>query len=411
MMVFEWGRVSMSPRPLLKRVVIQNYKSIAFCDVPLGPLNFLVGLNGSGKSNFVDALRFCRDALRKSFDQAFMDRQSSIQLLSHIPLQAEPGFGMGVELVLADGRSARYSFSLCKQKSRGFAVRREECVVSSSDGGDPVTFSVDSGQVQTSFGGPPALSDGQLYLVHAAGAPEVRPVYDALANMEFYDPDPRKMKVSFLDSSGRPGVLDANGGNAPSVFSRIDDEDHDVGVRIQEYMGRILPGLESIEAEKLDSTYNLLRFHERAQNIVGLTANSMSDGTLRALAILIALFQRGQGSATPSLVAIEEPETGIHPAAAGVLLDGLIERSNFVQVLVTSHSADLLDNKDLPSDAILSVEMSAGGTRIGRLDAASRSILKKRLFTAGELLRMDDLHPEPADVKQQDDLSLVFDKA
>jgi predicted ATPase len=120
----------------------------------------------------------------------------------------------------------------------------------------------------------------------------------------------------------------------------------------------------------------------------------MSDGTLRALAILIALFQRGPNSARPSLVAIEEPETGIHPAAAGILLDSLIERSNFVQILVTSHSTDLLDSKDLPSDAILSVEMSAGGTRIGKLDAASRAALKKRLFTAGELLRMDDLHPE-----------------
>jgi hypothetical protein len=82
-----------------------------------------------------------------------------------------------------------------------------------------------------------------------------------------------------------------------------------------------------------------------------------------------------------------------------------------VQVLVTSHSADLLDSKDLPLDAILSVEMSSGGTRIGKLDATSRVTLKKRLFTAGELLRMDNLHPEPVNAGHVNDPSLVFDKA
>jgi predicted ATPase len=402
----------MSPKPLLQRVVIQNYKSIAFCDVPLGPLNFLVGLNGSGKSNFVDALRFCRDALRKGFEQAFTDRSSNIELSSHIPWRDEqPGFGMRFELVLADGRSAHYSFSLSKQKARGFAVRREECIIATSDDRDPITFSVDSGEAQTNFGGPPALSDGQLYLVHAAGAQEVRLIYDALANMEFYDPEPRQMKV-VLDSSGRPGVLDANGGNAASVLSRIEAEDRSAKVRIDEYMRRILPGLAGIEIENFRS-HKLLNFVQSAVGTLkhDFAANSVSDGTLRALAILIALFQRAYSSTIPSLVAIEEPETGIHPAAAGILLDSLIERSNFVQILVTSHSTDLLDNKDLPADAILSVERSGGGTRIGKLDAASRSTLKKRLFTAGELLRMDDLHPEPSDVEDVNDPSLVFDKA
>jgi AAA ATPase domain len=178
----------MSPKPLLQRVVIQNYKSIAFCDVPLGPLNFLVGLNGSGKSNFVDALRFCRDALRKGFEQAFGERDANLVSLSRNHCGNACGFSMRFELTLADGRSAHYWFSL-REGPNGFAVSREECKIAASDSDAPIAFSVDSGQAQTSFGGPPALSDGQLYLVHAAGAPGVRPVYDALANLEFYDPD------------------------------------------------------------------------------------------------------------------------------------------------------------------------------------------------------------------------------
>ncbi len=48
----------------LKRVKIRNYKSIAHCDVELGPFTLLVGRNGSGKSNFLDAIRFVADGLR-----------------------------------------------------------------------------------------------------------------------------------------------------------------------------------------------------------------------------------------------------------------------------------------------------------------------------------------------------------
>jgi predicted ATPase len=47
--------------PFISRLRLKNYKSIAQCDVRLGPLTILVGPNGSGKSNFLDALEFlCR---------------------------------------------------------------------------------------------------------------------------------------------------------------------------------------------------------------------------------------------------------------------------------------------------------------------------------------------------------------
>jgi len=58
----------------LTRVVLRQYKSIAGCDVRLGPLTCLLGPNGSGKSNFVDALRLVRDALSDSLDNALSRR-------------------------------------------------------------------------------------------------------------------------------------------------------------------------------------------------------------------------------------------------------------------------------------------------------------------------------------------------
>src|SRR3954452_11831876 len=56
--------------PFLRRVRIEGYKSIAYCDVSLQPLTILVGRNSSGKSNFLNALAFLRDALARGTDEA-----------------------------------------------------------------------------------------------------------------------------------------------------------------------------------------------------------------------------------------------------------------------------------------------------------------------------------------------------
>jgi hypothetical protein len=81
----------------------------------------------------------------------------------------------------------------------------------------------------------------------------------------------------------------------------------------------------------------------------------------------------------------------LHPAAAGVLLAALREASGQGQILVTSHSPDLLDSDDIPTDAILAVENDQGLTRIGGIDDAGREMLMKKLFTPGELLKQNQL--------------------
>ena len=116
----------------------------------------------------------------------------------------------------------------------------------------------------------------------------------------------------------------------------------------------------------------------------------MSDGTLRALGVLVALFQAGNAP----LVGLEEPEAGLHPAAVSVLLDAMFAAGQTRQVLVTSHSPDLLDSSRLETDSILAVVAEAGSTYLGPLDAVGREALRKRLYTAGELLRLDQLRPE-----------------
>jgi predicted ATPase len=121
-------------------------------------------------------------------------------------------------------------------------------------------------------------------------------------------------------------------------------------------------------------------------------ATNMSDGTLRALGVLVALLQAT--GRFPLVVGVEEPETALHPAAVAVLLDAARDASRHAQVILTSHSPDLLDRDDIPDDALLAVSAEHGRTVIGRVDEAGRAALRDHLFTAGELLRMNQLEPE-----------------
>ena len=125
----------------------------------------------------------------------------------------------------------------------------------------------------------------------------------------------------------------------------------------------------------------------------------MSDGTLRVLGILVALFQENRDpQKRVLLVGIEEPEIALHPAAAEVLLDGLRDAANNTQIILTSHSPDLLDDKELDSESILAVEARNGNTVIAGIDEAGRSAVHDRLYTTGELLRIDQLQPDPVSI-------------
>lgn len=111
-------------------------------------------------------------------------------------------------------------------------------------------------------------------------------------------------------------------------------------------------------------------------------AQNMSDGTLRALGVLTALFQGNQADA-PSVIGIEEPETALHPAASAALREALQRASEQTQIIVTSHSPDLLDGPGLPADSLLAVVSNDGETRIAPVDSASRAALQGALYRRG----------------------------
>jgi predicted ATPase len=209
-----------------------------------------------------------------------------------------------------------------------------------------------------------------------------------------------------------PGeILRRDGSNSASVLQRLPK---DSKAKVRYNLSRIVPTVTDAEAKILGSQETV----EFRQTVRGQShpwrflAAAMSDGTLRAFGILLAVFQasaKGQSGLVPLLIGLEEPEMALHPAAASVLLSALREGARHCQILVTSHSPDLLDNPDIDAGSLLAVDNVDGLTRIGPLDDAGRKALREKLFTPGELLRQNQLAPDPktlVDVAEERQLKL-----
>lgn len=382
---------------LIRRVVIRNYKSIAACDVELGPLTFLVGPNGSGKSNFLDALRFVSDSLRSSLDHALRER-GGFQEIVRRGSGLSAVLGIRVDVHLPNGMHGHYAFELGGQLTN-FTVENEECFLAGGPlpEGRAGSFRIVRGTVlASSLPVSPAAVKDRLYLVNLSGTPEFRPLYDALSSIGFYNLNPDVLRDLAPPDPGE--LLARDGANLPSVFARIGSRSPPLKERIEEYLAQAVPGFDRVDTLPIGHR-ETLEFRQRrgsSQRPLRFTAANVSDGTLRALGILVALFQSGgDGASAPGLVGLEEPETALHPAAAGVLIDSIREAIATRQVLVTSHSPDLLDNPSIADSEILAVVAEDGDTRIGHLDEAGRSVLRDHLFTAGDLLRMNQLRPDP----------------
>jgi len=409
--------LSTNGKPFLRRVIVNNYKSIGTCDVKMAQFTVLVGRNGAGKSNFLDALRFVTDGLLTSLDHAIKSR-GGIQMVRRKSTGHPRNFSIEIEFNLSGSRLGQYGFEIAARPEGGFSVKWEKLrimdmgfhVISSYEieagvllgGSDNVAHTLVSLTM-------PKVVPDRLYLVVASGIPVFREAYDALTAMGFYNLNPESMKE--LQSPDAGELLHRDGDNIASVIARLESEAPEDKSRVEQYLSRIVPGLEAVNRQSLGPR-ETVEFRQRVRDVVTgpqnehpwrFPAASMSDGTLRALGLLVAVSQLVHLKDRVLLVGVEEPETALHPAAAKALMDALREAQRHTQIVITTHSADLLDNMGSAPEGLLAVQSKAGETQIAPIDLASRKAVKEHLYTAGEMLRMDQLEPDQSELQRQQD--------
>ena len=166
--------------------------------------------------------------------------------------------------------------------------------------------------------------------------------------------------------------------------------------RVVAFLSKVVPGIQALTLSMWERK-GMLEFR-CFQQVVGTSqapwrfqAENMSDGTLRAFGVLTALFQSSMGkrrreSRSWGLMSQRWPCIPGQPACSAMAAK---RRRRLTQISVTSHSPDLLDDKDIGDESILAVVTGTARQGWAPLDEAGRSAIRDRLYTVGELLRLN----------------------
>ncbi|WP_043618486.1 AAA family ATPase [Nonomuraea candida] len=287
---------------MLTRIEIDGFKSFLDFGLDVPPFLALVGPNSSGKSNLLDALAFARAAiqmgvphLRSGEDPLLEARRGKPQELFHQPAGHRPVSGFSIRVEAEAGVQGR-----CEDVRAAMEARR------------------DSG-------------DWTLDVMPERSRQKVWP--EEVASWHFHVPDPQAMRRPVTAFNQRPLVEDA--GNLAAVLARmadtgeLDDLMVDLSALVPDVTG-VRPVLDEREQEW---SFDILVDHEP------MPARLASDGTLRVLALLAALYDESSAG----LLMVEEVENGLHPSRLGRLLDRISQRVGrsgrlWRQVILTTHS-------------------------------------------------------------------------
>jgi AAA15 family ATPase/GTPase len=192
-------------------------------------------------------------------------------------------------------------------------------------------------------------------------------------------------------------------------MDRLVRKDPSISQRVVELLEPIVPSIDQVGVitrgdRKTVMFSQISNSNGRPANIL-FEAAAMSDGTLRMLAMIIATLQKP----APALMAFEEPEATIHPGALTAVSELIRAASRKSQIVLSTHSPDLLDSKWVSDKNIRLVFWGEGATGVSLLGAMPVSAIRSHLMSVGELLRANTLDAEPSKgAKGANDLAKVI---
>jgi predicted ATPase len=373
------------------RLRIENYRSIQSCDFELGAATFLIGKNGAGKTNVVDALAFLQRAV-ENLEFAFEDRVSARSVVNRSrSLPSQIRFALEFS---QDGTHGDYGLRIEVRSDGSFEVIEEFCEI---EGDHPGLYTVVGGQAQITEPRPIALatsmlaSPDRLFLASASTSPVFRPLYDLLTRMTWVEPAPREVHA-LVAGTPRTNLL-------PRRVRLLQEYSEETTAAVYEYLRAILPGFGRLEVEMDESRARVIFIENgNGSREERFRAIEVSGGIVNAVGMLVELFAPSARSSSNGWIfaplCIEDPEAGLHPFASAVMRDAIRHASTIRQVIVTTHSTELLDDKDVRPEEIRVVHRDTAGTHVDPLDEGAASVLREHLMTAGELLRSGGMGPQ-----------------
>jgi len=333
-------------------ISLWNWRNFQRVDVDLQDRVFLVGPNASGKSNFLDAFRFLHDIVSVGGGfQGAVKQRGGVSSLRALSARRYPDIGVMVRLGNVEcGDLWEYELTFGQDEHNQPVIAKERVARC----GDEVIARPSEQDEED----PERLT--QTYLEQVNVNKEFREVADFLKNIRYLHLVPQLVREPDR-SVGHKN--DPYGGDfLEQVMSRSEEERDSMLDRIERTLNVAVPQLREIKVEfdskgkpHLCGRYK----HWRPQG-AWQTEQQLSDGTLRLIGLLWALLDGGG----PLL--LEEPELSLHPAIIRYIpqMFSRVQLTSERQVLVSTHSSELLQDEGIGLDEVLLLRPSEEGTTV-----------------------------------------------
>jgi predicted ATPase len=347
-------RTALDQPTRITRLQLANWRNFTRLEADLSQRVILVGPNASGKSNLLDAIRFLQDlvAVGGGFQEA-VGRRNGVSRLRSLSARRYPD--VGIQVSIGNDHNLEqwtYEIAFGQTNQRAPIITKERVKASGTvvldrpndrDRSDPARL-------------------GQTFLEQVNVNEKFRGVADFLRSVRYLHIVPQLVRDPDR-SIGRRDTPDPFGGdfleqiastNARTLAARLR--------RIRDALKVAVPQLKELELWRDTRGTPHLRGryeHWRPQG-AWQTEEEFSDGTLRLMGLLWAFLQ-GDG---PLL--LEEPELSLHPDVIRYVPQMLarVQSRTGRQVILSTHSPDLLRDRDIHPDEVLLLQPKAEGTTV-----------------------------------------------
>ncbi len=342
---------------IISRIKLKNWKNFKEIDVPLCNRTFMVGPNASGKSNLLDAFRFLRDIAKPGggLQNAVLDNRGGISKIRCLAARTHPDVEVEIHLSEYDSDIAIWKYAIgIKQEVRGYRLpiltyervwKEDKLILNRPDSKDKI----DKERLT------------QTHLEQINANKEFREITRFLESTVYLHLLPQLLKhpQSFTgpDLPGDPfgkGFLDR--------ISKVNEKTRNAWLKkIETALKIAVPQFNKFEFKEENGRPHLEAVYDHWRPKAGKQKeDQFSDGTLRLIGLLWSL-QESDG-----LLLLEEPELSLNSAIVSKIpsLIYKLQKPKKRQVLITTHSLDLLSDKGISLDEILVLSPSVEGTEV-----------------------------------------------
>jgi predicted ATPase len=355
----------------IENLHVMGFKTFADATIDLKNCNVLIGGYGAGKSNLLSLLKLLR-ALARGELQAFVETAGRANDILRRAIPPTRTLKIDLDLRTTTGKSS-YRLLAERTEDDRLLIRSEEI--------EPFDL---NGQSLGAEGHTNPVRESVLSeAAHLPGERKLFPPVQLLTRLRVFHfaetaiAAPAAYECDFTDNR----ELREDGGNLAAYLSYLQNYQHTAYRRIVATIRQALSGFGDFVLQPSAPNPPRIRLRWRMKGMEGdFGAHQLSDGTLRFMLLTTLLGQ--PPDQLPKIIAIDEPELGLHPAALNLIVSLIRVASHHCQVVVATQSAALVDYFE-PEDVIVVHRQEGAST----LESLSQDRLQEWLkeYTLGQL--------------------------